>query len=106
MIRRPPRSTLFPYTTLFRSQRLPKEPQIYLASGMKDGVGVYGDVWRGFSACPTAGYNRMAGISMGWFGIEDYTETYGALVKTGPLFRANQDIEPMPEVAKGWEWSA
>src|SRR5256885_6733442 len=24
MIRRPPRSTLFPYTTLFRSQRLPK----------------------------------------------------------------------------------
>src|SRR3989454_3774620 len=25
MIRRPPRSTLFPYTTLFRSQRLRKE---------------------------------------------------------------------------------
>src|SRR5258708_27520718 len=24
MIRRPPRSTLFPYTTLFRSQRLPR----------------------------------------------------------------------------------
>src|SRR5689334_23558677 len=24
MIRRPPRSTLFPYTTLFRSQRLPQ----------------------------------------------------------------------------------
>src|SRR5258707_2844259 len=24
MIRRPPRSTLFPYTTLFRSRRLPK----------------------------------------------------------------------------------
>src|SRR5687767_15759662 len=27
MIRRPPRSTLFPYTTLFRSQRLPFERQ-------------------------------------------------------------------------------
>src|SRR3712207_6870552 len=26
MIRRPPRSTLFPYTTLFRSPRLPVEP--------------------------------------------------------------------------------
>src|SRR5258708_12781289 len=26
MIRRPPRSTLFPYTTLFRSQRLAKGP--------------------------------------------------------------------------------
>lgn len=87
-------------------KRLPKEPQVYLTSGMKDGIGVYGDVWRGFSACPTAGYNRMAGISMGWFGIEDYTETYGALVKTGPLFRADQDLQPMPEIAKSWEWSA
>src|SRR5205814_10035301 len=27
MIRRPPRSTLFPYTTLFRSHRAPGEPQ-------------------------------------------------------------------------------
>src|SRR2546425_12786793 len=26
MIRRPPRSTLFPYTTLFRSRKLPSEP--------------------------------------------------------------------------------
>src|SRR2546426_12838612 len=26
MIRRPPRSTLFPYTTLFRSQRMPMAP--------------------------------------------------------------------------------
>jgi len=87
-------------------QRLPKEPAVMLKSGMKDGVGVYGDLWRGFSACPTAGYNNMAGISMGWFGIEDYTVTYGSLVKTGPLFRADQDIEPMPEVAKSWDWSA
>src|SRR3712207_8740538 len=28
MIRRPPRSTLFPYTTLFRSQRATTAPQI------------------------------------------------------------------------------
>src|SRR2546427_2109645 len=27
MIRRPPRSTLFPYTTLFRSQHAPRLPQ-------------------------------------------------------------------------------
>jgi peptide/nickel transport system substrate-binding protein len=86
-------------------ERLPKEPQVYLTSGMKDGIGVYGDLWRGFSACPTAGYNDMAGTTMGWFGIESYTSRYGALVKTGPLFRADQDIEPMPEVAKSWEWS-
>src|SRR2546430_12496437 len=30
MIRRPPRSTLFPYTTLFRSPRLPEEAQVAL----------------------------------------------------------------------------
>src|SRR2546422_5594923 len=29
MIRRPPRSTLFPYTTLFRSVRLPPPPSIF-----------------------------------------------------------------------------
>lgn len=87
-------------------ERLPKEPAVYLKSGMKDGIGVYGDLWRGFSACPTAGYNDMAGTTMGWFGIESYSSRYGALVKTGPLFRADQDIEPMPEVAKSWEWSA
>src|SRR2546429_3574584 len=37
MIRRPPRSTLFPYTTLFRSlehhARTPRRPQTRLASG-------------------------------------------------------------------------
>ena len=85
--------------------RLPKEPQVYLTSGMSDGPGVYGDLWRGFSACPTAGYNYMAGVTMGWFGIESYTVHYRALVKVGPLFRADQDIEPFPEVAKSWEWS-
>jgi peptide/nickel transport system substrate-binding protein len=86
--------------------RLPKEPQVYLTSGMKDGVGVYGDVWRAFSACPTAGWNNMASVSSGWFGIESYTTRYGSLVKTGPLYRVDQDIEPMPELAKSWDWSA
>ena len=86
--------------------RLPKKPQVYLTSGMKDGIGVYGDLWRGFSACPTAGYNDLAGTTMGWFGIESYTSRYGALVKTGPLYRADQDIIPMPEIAMSWDWSA
>jgi peptide/nickel transport system substrate-binding protein len=87
-------------------ERLPKEPQVVLTSGMPDGPGVYGDVWRGFSACPTAGYNNMAGVSMGWFGIESYTTRYQALVETGPLYRVDQDIEPLPGLAKNWEWSA
>ena len=86
-------------------ERLPAEPQIMLTSGMKDGIGVYGDLWRGFSACPTAGYNDMAGTTMGWFGIESYTSRYNSLVKTGPLYRVNQDIEPMPNLAKSWDWS-
>src|SRR3712207_8234384 len=34
MIRRPPRSTLFPYTTLFRSNRLAREIHDTLAQGL------------------------------------------------------------------------
>ena len=86
--------------------RLPKEPQVMLSSGMKDGPGEYGDLWRGFSACPTAGWNNYAGIQAGWFGIESYSTNHSSLVKTGPLFRADQDIDPMPNMAKSWEWSA
>src|SRR5258707_5817046 len=37
MIRRPPRSTLFPYTTLFRSQRHRLAPQLHRAAlGFRD----------------------------------------------------------------------
>src|SRR3712207_6956398 len=32
MIRRPPRSTLFPYTTLFRSRRAPEHPAVRLTN--------------------------------------------------------------------------
>src|SRR3712207_8667064 len=37
MIRRPPRSTLFPYTTLFRSWASPTDPEARIAK-MKDGT--------------------------------------------------------------------
>jgi peptide/nickel transport system substrate-binding protein len=86
-------------------ERLPKEPRVILSSGMADGVGVYGDVGRFFSACPTAGWNIMAGTTAGWFGIEHYSFHYSALVDTGPLWRADQDVDPFPLVAKSWEWS-
>jgi len=85
--------------------RLPKEPKVILKSGMVDGVGVYGDVWRDFSACPTAGWNNGAGVTSGWFGIESMSFNYQSLVKTGPLYRSNQDQEPFPNLAKSWEWS-
>ncbi|MEZ4656683.1 MAG: hypothetical protein R2911_03855 [Caldilineaceae bacterium] len=69
-------------------ERLPAEPKVILAGGMSDGIGVYGDAWRDFSACPTAGWNNGAGVTSGWFGIESMSFNYQALVKTGPLFRA------------------
>src|SRR5688572_32354006 len=45
MIRRPPRSTLFPYTTLFRSAHAVAEPQadLDLGVGHGDGDGALGD---------------------------------------------------------------
>lgn len=86
-------------------ERLPAEPQVILEAGMPNGIGVYGDSWRDFSACPTAGWNYAAGVTSGWFGIEAMSSNYQALVKTGPLFRADQDIEPFPNLAKSWEWS-
>lgn len=84
-------------------ERLPKEPRVILASGMSDGIGVYGGVWRDFSACPTEGYNRGAGQSAGWFGIE--AAIFASLLKSGPIYRRSDAIEPLPYVAKSWEWS-
>ena len=86
--------------------RLPKEPRVILKSGTADGTGVYGDVGRFFSACPTAGWNRTAGTSAGWFGIESYSSNYDSLVRMGPFFRTDVDTEPLPQLAKSWEWSA
>ncbi len=84
-------------------ERLPAEPRVILESGMGDGIGVYGGVWRDFSACPTVGYNRGAGQSAGWFGIE--AAIYASLLKSGPIYRRSDAIEPLPYLAKSWEWS-
>src|SRR2546422_7884794 len=49
MIRRPPRSTLFPYTTLFRSPNNPRAeiPDLYIArSAMSAGLALAWDVRR------------------------------------------------------------
>ena len=84
-------------------ERLPDEPRVILESGMSSGLGTYGGVWRDFSACPTVGYNRGAGQSAGWFGIE--AAIYASLLKSGPIYRRSDAIEPLPYLAKSWEWS-
>jgi len=84
-------------------ERLPKEPQVFLASGMSTGLGEYGGVWRDFSACPTEGWNLGAGQTQGWFGINIIYQE--ALVKTGPIWMRSDNVEPFPNLAKSWEWS-
>ena len=84
-------------------ERLPENPQVILESGMSAGIGVYGGVWRDFSAVPTAGWNLCARQTQGWFGIN---YIYGeSLVKSGPMFLRNDDLEPLPNLATSWEWS-
>ena len=84
-------------------ERLPEEPQVFIASGMSVGLGEYGGVWRDFSAVPTEGWNNGAGQIQGWFGINFiYQES---LVKSGPMFMRKDKAEPFPNLAKSWEWS-
>src|SRR5689334_23959911 len=52
MIRRPPRSTLFPYTTLFRSTRSPRCPGCTRAVRTESGGARPGAIGFGDSACP------------------------------------------------------
>ena len=84
-------------------ERLPENPQVILESGMSTGPGVYGGVWRDFSAVPTAGWNLCARQTQGWFGIN---YIYGeSLVKSGPMFLRHDNLEPLPNLATDWEWS-
>ncbi|MGQ9630022.1 MAG: ABC transporter substrate-binding protein [bacterium] len=84
-------------------QRLPKKPAVMMSKAMRDGPGVYGDVWRTVSAVPTAGWNWAAGVVGGWFGIEECMQE--ALVNTGMTWRLKES-EPGPNLAMSWEWSA
>ncbi len=84
-------------------ERLPVEPQVIPSAGMKDGIGVYGGVWRDFSAVQTEGWNLCAGQTQGWFGINYiYSE---ALLTSGPTFMRSDAVEPLPNLVKSWEWS-
>ena len=84
-------------------ERLPENPQVILESGMSTGIGVYGGVWRDFSAVPTVGWNLCAGQTQGWFGIN---YIYGeSLTKSGPMYLRSDNLEPLPNLATDWTWS-
>lgn len=85
-------------------ERLPREPQVLLEGAMRHGIGVYGGVYRYFSAVPTEGWNLAAGQTQGWFGINyAYQES---LVASGYITRRSDSAEPFPNLAKSWEWSS
>lgn len=86
------------------AERLPKEPMVFKAANMPDGIGVYGDVMRHVIGGRPEGWNYMAGQSQGWGGID--IGTMECLTRTGPLFEIKaEELAPMPNLAKSWEWS-
>src|SRR3712207_7803078 len=64
MIRRPPRSTLFPYTTLFRSGERIAPPPVELRMGesARSGMTVADDGWRRQSTCSSRSSLRFASV--------------------------------------------
>src|SRR2546427_5905417 len=60
MIRRPPRSTLFPYTTLFRSQQGGRD----LAAGVCRDGGVANGLQRDAQAQALAGFPAVEGVAV------------------------------------------
>ncbi|EPX83258.1 ABC-type dipeptide transport system, periplasmic component [Rubellimicrobium thermophilum DSM 16684] len=85
-------------------ERLPKEPLVYLAGNMPDGIGVYGDGLRHVIGGRPEGWNFWAGQAYGWGGID--IGMVECLTRTGPLFMVNpEDLQPFPNLARSWEWS-
>lgn len=86
------------------AERLPKEPLVYKAGNMPDGIGVYGDTMRHVIGGRPEGWNYIGGQSQGWGGIDIGLSE--CLTRTGPLFMVKADeLEPLPNLAKSWEWS-
>ena len=56
-----------------------------LATGMAEGIGVYGGVWRDFSACPTEGLQpgRGAERRLVWYRSR---ASFASLLKSGPIY--------------------
>lgn len=83
-------------------QRLPRNPRVVKRNIMADGIGEYGGVWRDTYAVPNEGWNWAAGLTQGWFGINQIL--HEPLVVTGPMWMLEHP-EPLPNLATDWEWS-
>src|SRR2546426_12797488 len=92
MIRRPPRSTLFPYTTLFRSPNLgwtnfPLRDRVVQALGLPATLdndancAIFGEWWRGAAR----GANHVVGLTIG-------TGIGGGIVLHGEIYHGASDI--------------
>src|ERR1051325_6473077 len=73
MIRRPPRSTLFPYTTLFRSVNLSAahlgKEGLVIVGGVAAGLAAAMEARRGAEDIPVTVYERTSDISYGACGL-------------------------------------
>lgn len=84
-------------------QRLPQDPQVVPTASMSTGIGVYGGVWRDFSAVPTQGWNWWDGQTQGYFGINQiYSQ---GLLKDGPIYRLKGSANPLPNLASSYHWT-
>src|SRR2546426_1807799 len=93
MIRRPPRSTLFPYTTLFRSKELPDGDygfiELYCDEPGCDCRRVMIDVLR-----PETGWSEIwATISYGWESLDFYRKWGGAA--SDPIEMKGPYLDPL-----------
>jgi peptide/nickel transport system substrate-binding protein len=85
-------------------ERLPREPMVYKAGNMPDGIGTYGDVMRHVIGGRPEGWNYIAGQSQGWGGID--IGMMECLTRVGPLFTVKaEELQPLPNLAKSWQWS-
>jgi peptide/nickel transport system substrate-binding protein len=87
------------------AERLPREPLVYGAAAMPDGLGRHGEALRQVTGGRPEGWNYSAGQQQGWGGVD--IGLMECLTRTGPLFLVRTDaLEPLPNLARSWQWSA
>src|SRR5256885_5149224 len=94
MIRRPPRSTLFPYTTLFRSLALPREHPGHAAGGTEVAPGPAEEI-PDFTAGPVAVVGQRVDHdrhAMGSIALEAKLLQRGAAQLAGTTFNGACDV--------------